>query len=46
VGDSSGDSDLLEAPEARYATERRRSIEWLKFSTEQLLQLFYVRYSA
>jgi integrase len=32
--------DLLEALEARYTTEGRRSLARLKFSTEQLLRLF------
>ena len=32
--------DLLEALEARYTTEGRRSLERLRFSTEQLLRLF------
>jgi integrase len=32
--------DLLEALEARYTTEDRRSIDRLRFSTDQLLRLF------
>ena len=32
--------DLLEALEVRYTTEGRRSIDRLRFSTDQLLRLF------